>query len=42
MLPASNQAAWVAAIAFAMIAAGVAKKRLEWKRKPPRRRKGGR
>jgi hypothetical protein len=42
MLPAASQAAWAAAVAFAMVAAGVGKKKLEWKRKPPRGRKGGR
>jgi hypothetical protein len=40
VLPAATQAAWVLTVTFAMIAAGLGKKRLEWKRKPPRRRNG--
>jgi hypothetical protein len=40
MLPAATQAGWVLAVMFAMIAAGISKRRLEWKRKPPRRRGG--
>jgi hypothetical protein len=34
------QAVYAAAIGVAMIVAGLGKHRLEWKRRPPRRRRG--
>jgi hypothetical protein len=37
----TTQAAYSVAIALAMIAAGLSKRRLEWKRRPPKRKKGG-
>jgi hypothetical protein len=37
----TTQVLYVAAVAVAMVAAGLRKRRLEWKRRPPRRRKGG-
>jgi hypothetical protein len=37
----TTQVVYVAAVAVAMITAGLSKRRLEWKRRPPRRRKGG-
>jgi hypothetical protein len=41
-LTSSTQVAWAVAVALAMITAGVGKKRLEWKRRPPRWWFGGR
>jgi hypothetical protein len=38
----TTQVVYVAVIALAMISTGLSKRRLEWKRRPPRRRKGGR
>ena len=35
----TTQAIYVLAIAFAMIAAGVGKRRLEWRKRPRRRRR---
>jgi hypothetical protein len=35
----TTQAAYAAAIALAMIVGGLGKRRLEWKRRPPRGRK---
>jgi hypothetical protein len=37
----TTQVVYVAAVALAMITAGLSKRRLYWKRRPPRRRKGG-
>jgi hypothetical protein len=37
----ATQVVYVAVIALAMISAGLSKRRLEWKRRPPRRPKGG-
>jgi len=36
-----TQVSWALAVGFAMIAAGMSKRRLEWKRRPRKRRKGG-
>jgi hypothetical protein len=35
----TTQVVYSAAIALAMITAGLSKRRLEWKRRPPKRRK---
>jgi hypothetical protein len=37
----TTQVVYVAAVALAMITAGLRKRQLYWKRRPPRRRKGG-
>jgi len=36
----TTQAVYAAVIALAMVSAGLSKRRLEWKKRPPRRRKG--
>lgn len=37
----TTQSVYAAAVAVAMITAGLSKRRLEWKRRPPRRKKRG-
>jgi hypothetical protein len=40
-VPFTAQIVYAAIVALAMISAGLSKRRLEWKPRPPKRRKGG-